>query len=177
MSEYVTVARPYARAAYEFAKEHNAVEDWLSMIGFLKEIVSNPEITELIQSSGSNDSLIKMLIAVTDGYIDEYGLNFLKLIVENGRLAVIPDILEEFERLKDEDEKKLQANVRSVEKLSSGESEKIQKFLEDKYKCSVEIINTIDPDILGGVVIETPEEVIDASIRSRIDELAEVLKS
>ena len=39
MSEYVTVARPYARAAYEFAKEHNAVEDWLSMIGFLKEIV------------------------------------------------------------------------------------------------------------------------------------------
>ena len=118
-----------------------------------------------------------MLTAVTDGYVDEYGLNFLKLIVENGRLAVIPDILEEFERLKDEDEKKLQANVRSVEKLSSGESEKIRKFLEDKYQCSVEIINTLDPDILGGVIIETPKEVIDASIRSRIDELAEVLKS
>jgi F-type H+-transporting ATPase subunit delta len=177
MSDYVTVARPYAKAAFDFAKEHNAVGDWLSMISFLKEVVSNDDVMNLIESSSSNESVIKILTSLTDGYIDGYVLNFLKQIIENGRLVVIPDILEEFKRLKDEDERKLQANVKSVEKLSKVELEKIKKFLEDKYQCSVEILNTIDPDILGGVVIETPKEVIDASIRSRIDELAEVLKS
>ena len=177
MSEYVTIARPYAQAAFDFAKEHNAVDDWLAMISFMKAVVTEDSVSEAIKSSNNSASILEMLKTISDGYVDEYFLNFLRQIVENERLAVMPDILEEFERLKDEDERILKAQVVSVEKLPKNEMEKIQAFLEGKYQCSVVLSNIIDTDILGGVVIRTPKEVIDASIRSRIDELTDVLKS
>ena len=177
MSEYVTIARPYAQAAFDFAKERNAVDQWLSMIGFMKEVVTEDSVSETIKASNNSASILEMLKVISDGYVDEYFLNFLRQIVENERLAVMPDILEEFVRLKDEDENILKAQVVSVEKLHKNEMDKIQTFLEDKYQSSVVLSNIIDTDILGGVVIKTPKEVIDASIRSRIDELTDVLKS
>ncbi len=177
MSQYATIARPYAKAAFEFAKEHKAIDEWMSMIGFLKEVVSNSEVTRLIQSSGSNSSVLNLLEKISHDFIDEYCLNFLRVIVENDRLPVIPDIFEEFIILKNEDENIINAEIVSAEKLPSDELVRLNNFLNDKYQAKVNVVNTIDQDILGGIIIKTPNEVIDASIKGKIDELAAVLKS
>ncbi len=177
MSEYATIARPYAQAAFDFAKEHSAVDQWLFMIDFMSQAVSNEEVASFIDSSAGNASVTSLLLRLSEGYVDGYGQNFLRQLVENHRLKALPDILAEFRRLKDEDERILHAEVVSAEPLPDAEMARITAFLKDKYSRTVSAVNTVDESILGGVVIKTPDEIIDASVRSRIDELALALKS
>ncbi len=174
MSELTTIARPYARAAFDFAKEHNAVEQWLNMLMFIDGIVKNTDFQQILKS-GNSILITTVLTKVTENYLDKYGLNFVKLLIENKRLEVAENILKEFIRLKNVDEKIMNVEVVSAEKLSKSDINKLLTYLKKKYQQSINLNNTIDPSILGGVIIKTETDVLDDSLKHRIESLAKEL--
>lgn len=174
MSELTTIARPYARAAYDFAKEHNAVEQWLNMLMFIDGIVSNSDFQQILKT-GNQVLITTVLAKVSENYLNEYGINFVKLLIENKRLDVIGDILKEFKKIKDDDESVMNVEIVSAEKLSSSDFNKLLKFLKNKYQKVIKMSNTVDPSILGGVIIKTENDVLDDSLKHRIESLAEEL--
>lgn len=100
MSDLTTIARPYAKAAFDFAVESQQLEQWSEMLVFAAEVANNEQIHELITSSLSAEQLAEIFIGVCGEQFDEHGQNLIKVMAENGRLRAIPDVCAEFHVLK-----------------------------------------------------------------------------
>lgn len=174
MSELATIARPYARAAFEFAREHESVDKWLNMLMFIDGVVKNGDFQKIMKS-GNHILVTTVLTKITENYLDKFGFNFVRILIENNRLEVAEDILREFIKIKNEYEKVLNVEVISAETLSAADSSKLLKYLKDKYQQTVKMSNTVNPEILGGVIIKTENDVLDMSLKHRIESLAKEL--
>lgn len=177
MSEVITVARPYAKAAFDFASEHQAVDTWLSMLGFAAEVAKNDTIQGLLQGALGAKELGDLFVGICGDQLNEHGQNLVRVMAENGRLSVLPAVLDEFAALKRELDKQLNAEVCSASPLSDAEIAKIQGSLEKRYGRAVKLNCRIDPSLMGGLVIKAGDEIIDASVRSKLNRLAEALQS
>ncbi len=96
MSEFITVARPYAKAAFDFAVEHQSVERWQDMLAFAAEVTKNEQMAELLSGALAPETLAESFIAVCGEQLDENGQNLIRVMAENGRLKALPDVLEQF---------------------------------------------------------------------------------
>ena len=96
MSELTTIARPYAKAAFEFAVEHKAVDQWLGMLGFAAQVAENETIHNLVHGSVAAEELANLFVGVCGEQLDEHGQNLIRVMAENGRLGVLPAVLAEF---------------------------------------------------------------------------------
>ncbi len=177
MSEFVTVARPYAKAAFDFAVEHNSVERWQGMLAFAAEVTKNDQMAELLSGALAPETLSEAFIAICGEQLDENGQNLIKVMAENGRLSVLPDVLVEFTALKAELDKEVEAVITSAAALSDAEKTKIQKSLENRYQRKVRLTCQLDPSLMAGLVIKIGDDIIDASVRSKLTRLAEALQS
>lgn len=177
MSELTTIARPYAKAAFEYAVEQQAVDSWLAMITFAAEVSTNEVMQSLVNSPAAGPKLAELFIQICGEQLNEQGQNFIKVMAENGRLSVLPAVLAEFVALKSEWEKQLEAYVRSASALSQAEQDKICTSLEQRYGCTVKLHCSVDPALIAGLVIKAGDEVIDATVRSKLNRLAEALQS
>ena len=100
MSEFITVARPYAKAAFDFAVEHQSVERWQDMLAFAAEVTKNEQMAELLSGALAPETLAESFIAVCGEQLDENGQNLIRVMAENGRLNALPDVLEQFIHLR-----------------------------------------------------------------------------
>ena len=100
MSEFITVARPYAKAAFDFAVEHQSVERWQDMLAFAAEVTKNEQMAELLSGALAPETLAESFIAVCGEQLDENGQNLIRVMAENGRLKALPDVLEQFIHLR-----------------------------------------------------------------------------
>ena len=100
MSEFITVARPYAKAAFDFAVEHQSVERWQDMLAFAAEVTKNEQMAELLSGALAPETLAESFIAVCGEQLDENGQNLIRVLAENGRLNALPDVLEQFIHLR-----------------------------------------------------------------------------
>ncbi len=101
MSEFVTVARPYAKAAFDFAVENQSVDRWQDMLAFAAEVTKNEQMAELLSGALAPETLAESFIAVCGDQLDAHGQNLIKVMADNGRLKVLPDVLEQFIRLRE----------------------------------------------------------------------------
>ena len=177
MSEVTTIARPYAKAAFDFAVEQKAVDSWLSMLLFAAEVSKDSTLQQVIHSSIAPDQLAQLFIQICGEQLNEYGHNLIKVMAENGRLSVLPDVLVEFTALKAELDKEVEAVITSAAALSDAEKTKIQKSLENRYQRKVRLTCQLDPSLMAGLVIKIGDDIIDASVRSKLTRLAEALQS
>ena len=177
MSEVTTIARPYAKAAFEFAVEQKAVDSWLSMLLFAAEVSKDDTVQQVIHSSMAPEQLAQLFIQICGEQLNEYGHNLIKVMAENGRLSVLPDVLVEFTALKAELDKEVEAVITSAAALSDAEKTKIQKSLENRYQRKVRLTCQLDPSLMAGLVIKIGDDIIDASVRSKLTRLAEALQS
>ncbi len=177
MSEVTTIARPYAKAAFDFAVENNAVDSWNSMLFFAAEVSKDSSIQQLISSARAAEQLGELFIQVCGEQLNEQGQNLIKVMAENGRLSVLPAVFAEFTALKAELDKELEAVVTSATTLSDAEQSKIQAALEKRYNRKVRITTKLDAALMAGLVIKIGDDVIDASVRSKLNRLAEALQS
>jgi len=177
MSEVTTIARPYAKAAFEFAVEQKAVDSWLEMLLFAAEVSKDSTLQQVIHSSIAPDQLAQLFIQICGEQLNEYGHNLIKVMAENGRLSVLPDVLVEFTALKAELDKEVEAVITSAAALSDAEKTKIQKSLENRYQRKVRLTCQLDPSLMAGLVIKIGDDIIDASVRSKLTRLAEALQS
>ncbi|HZV97887.1 MAG TPA: F0F1 ATP synthase subunit delta [Methylophilaceae bacterium] len=177
MAEAVTIARPYAVAAYRLAREKNALARWSEMLGLAAAVATDAQIKAYIDDPklASND-LERLLLTVLGDKLDESGVNLIKLLVEYGRVAILPDIAQAFEELKAQDEGVLEAEITAAVQPTDAEVQALVKRLEAKFGKKIEASVKVDPAIIGGIKILVGDTVIDASVRGQLQELAYTLK-
>ena len=177
MSEFVTVARPYAKAAFDFAVEHQSVDRWQDMLMFAAEVTKNEQMAELLSGALAPETLAESFIAVCGDQLDAHGQNLIKVMADNGRLKVLPDVLEQFIRLREAREATVEVEVTSANALSEDQLEKISVAMEKRLSRKVKLNCKIDKSVVAGVIIRAGDMVIDGSVRGRLERLADVLQS
>ncbi|CAM2770349.1 F0F1 ATP synthase subunit delta [Vibrio ordalii] len=177
MSDLTTIARPYAKAAFDFAAEKQQLDQWGQMLAFATEVAKNEQMHELLTSSVSASKLAETFIAICGEQFDVYGQNLLKVMAENGRLKALPEVSEQFLALKQEHEKQMDVEVISATELSDEQLVNISTKLELRFKRKVQLNCSIDETLLGGVIIRAGDLVIDNSARGRLNRLSDALQS
>lgn len=172
-----TIARPYAKAAFDFAVEKGQLDQWGQMLSFAAEVANNDQVHELLTSSMSADKLAEVFVAVCGEQVDEFGQNLIKVMAENGRLLALPDVCAEFLLLKQEHEKEISVEVTSATELSEQQKADISSKLETRLERKVQLNCSVDEALLGGVIIRAGDLVIDNSARGRLSRLSDALQS
>ena len=178
MAEISTIARPYATAVFNFANESKSLSNWSDTLVLLSTIIQDEHIKPIIEDTKILDTEREDLILnVCKGKLDENGSNFVKLLVENKRLLILPEISQFFEKLKADAEGSIEAEIIMAEKPNQKTVDDLLKSLEKKFNKKIEGKVVIDKNIIGGTKIVVGDSVIDASVRAQLDNLAFTLKA
>ncbi|XOV80027.1 MAG: F0F1 ATP synthase subunit delta [Aestuariibacter sp.] len=177
MSELTTVARPYALAAFDHAVENKKIADWQSMLGFAAEVAKHDTVKQLLNSAMAAEGLADVFINLCGEQLDEHGQNFVKVLAENKRLQALPAVLQLFEQLKADYEKEVDVDVTSATELSDAQQQEISKSLEQRLSRKVKLNCNVDPALIAGFVIQAGDTVIDGSIKSKLNRLADSLQA
>lgn len=177
MSELTTVARPYAKAAFDFAVESQAVSSWNDMLIFAAEVAKNSDVVSFLAGSHSPEVTSDLFIKVCGEQLNEQGQNFIKVLAENGRLVAIPAVAEMFTELKAQYENEIEVDITSATELSDAQTKSLVDALEKRLARKIKLNCNIDSNIVGGLLIKAGDTVIDATIRGKLDRLSTVLQS
>jgi F-type H+-transporting ATPase subunit delta len=175
MSETLTLARPYARAAFASAQAGGALADWSRKLGIAAQIVADPRVHALIGDPRVGNVELAALLLPPGDDIDSPFAHFLALLVENRRAVLLPDIAALFEELKRESERVLKVTVRSAVPVADGQAEAIKQALKKRFGRDIELEQRVDPAVIGGAVIDAGDMVIDGSVRGRLARLENAL--
>jgi len=183
MADNNTIARPYAQAAFELANESGELASWSDGLTVAGELLADGQIAKFLSNpSLDNDKRLDFLtglfgkakVKVLAGK-DKKGTNFLKLLLEYGRVAVMPEISDHFESLKANVENTVDATIRSATALSAAQQTEIAKALEKRLGRDINLETEIDASLIGGAVITAGDIVIDGSLRNRLNSLTNAL--
>jgi len=177
MSELTTVARPYARAAFEFAVENNCIDSWTAMLQFSAEVAANPAMDELLSSGKTASELVNLFLNVCEGQLDESGLNFIKVMAENGRLSVLSSVALLFSELVTAHNMEADVDVVSAYALSTKQKNELSKSLEKRLARKVNLNCSIDKALITGMVITAGDLVIDSTAIGQLNRLSNTLQS
>lgn len=175
MADAVTIARPYAHAAYDYAGEHNTVEAWCAMLNGLAQIakdkrvrryLANPELT----AEQAADIFFKIGKEVLHA-VKTAGKNFLLVMAENKRLLLLPQVAELFAARYAAEQALLEVNVYAAEPLSSVYKNKVKASLEQRFGKAIHLSCHTDPDLLAGAIIQVDDFVIDGSVRGKLQRM------
>jgi F-type H+-transporting ATPase subunit delta len=176
MAELATIARPYAEAVFRLAKEGNALAAWAENLAFIATVYQDPQMQAAIGNPKvtAND-VERLMLAVCGERIDGAARNMIQLLVRNRRLVVLAQIREQFEKLKLEDEGKLDAKISSAFPLDDGQCNQVVNLLSSRFKRKINAAVTVDPELIGGIKVEVGDKVWDASVRGRLQTMAVTL--
>ena len=179
MAENVTIARPYADAAFELAKGAGALGPWSDALSRLAAVASDPAMQECIGDPAlSDDQLFGLMVGfgAEDG-LSEDQRNFVRLLVENERLKVLPEIRDLFVRRKNEHEGVKETTITSAYPIDDATLANLTADLEVRFKTRLNVTVRLDPELIGGVRIAVGDEVIDTSVRGKLANMAAALKN
>jgi F-type H+-transporting ATPase subunit delta len=186
MAENLTLARPYAEAAFQLAKSGKALVAWSDALSRLSAVVARPEMEECIGNPRLDPVQLTRLcleVAAVDAKSGaKAGLsadqeNFVRVLAENERLIVLPEISELFNELKHAHEGVKQAEITSAFPLDESALKNFVVDLERKFGCKIQATVKVDAELIGGVRIAVGDEVIDASVRGKLAAMATALKN
>lgn len=170
-----TLARPYARAAFELARADGLLADWSRRLMFSAAVASAPEVDALLHHPRvALADQVKLLLPEGDTPDGAFG-RFLAALAENKRIALLPEVAAQYELLRAEAESIVKARVRTAVALEPGQLETLKSALRRRFGREVELRNEIDPALIGGAVIDAGDVVIDGSVRGRLAKLQNVL--
>lgn len=177
MSELTTVARPYAKAAFDFAVEKQTVAQWQEMLVFAGAVALDASIKEILKGAYSASKLAEIFIGVCGEQIDENGQNLIRVLAENKRLSALPDVATLFNQYKAEFDKEIDVDVTSAIKLTKAQQSSISAALEKRLSRKVNLICNVDKTIVAGLIIKAGDTVIDGSIQTKLNRLADALQA
>jgi F-type H+-transporting ATPase subunit delta len=178
MAEPTTIARPYAEAAFRLAEAGNALGKWLEMLGALA-LVAKDERVRVAASDPklSAAQVAGIFISVLAGRLTAEVENLVRVLAENARLELLPEIRAQFEALKNEREGVVEAEVHSAFALSEAQVADLVQRLEKKTGRKVRAKVAIDPELIAGVRVVLGDRVIDGSARAQLAALESALKA
>src|SRR5688572_22810276 len=169
MAELVTVARPYAKAAFKFADESKTTAEWSAMLAFSAAVMSDKSMaTALDNPQLTADKKAEVFIGVCGNKLNAAGKQFIHQLAENKRLKTLPQISVLFEKLLAEQQRKQDVQVVSAFELSGAEKETLKKALAKKLGKEISLQSEVDKTLIGGVVIHAGDLVIDGSVRGKL---------
>ena len=187
MADNNTIARPYARAAFELASEKQDLEKWSEALAAAKEVLSDGQAARFLsRPSLTDEERLKFLTGLMESAGgkasilaggDEQGRNFLKLLLEYGRVAVLPEIADHFDVLKANVENSVDVMVTAAAPLSAEQQQAVSNALKERLGRDIRLETEIDESLIGGAVIRAGDVVIDGSLRSRLTNLSNALIS
>jgi F-type H+-transporting ATPase subunit delta len=173
MAEKTTIARPYAKAAFQEAQGDKDLAPWSETLRAAATAVRDPRVHELLGSpSVSGEDLAQFVMGVSGPALDEHRQNFFRMLAENHRLGFLPEISTLFDEYKDEAESVIDVTVTSAAPIDSAQQQALSKALERKLKRSVRLHCATDSTLIGGAVLRAGDTVIDGSLLSRLKRIA-----
>ena len=176
MIEPTTLARPYARAAFEHARAAGELAAWQTALSELAAITTQPKVAAAMrdpnQTAAHRASTLSSLAG--DAVPTAVG-NLLAIMSDNGRLSLIPEVATLFDQLKQAVESAVAVHVTSAYPLSDAETQQLTETMQEKLERSITLTSETDPSLLGGALIRADDLVIDGSVRGRLNKLAGTL--
>ena len=177
MAETATIARPYAEAVFGLADKAGASAKWLAMLASMAHVAGNPEMQACIANPNVGEkALYDLVIALCKEDFTAEARNFVRVLIANGRLALLPEIHAQFAALKNEREGVLEAEIRSAFPLDNAQINGLVADVSKRFKRRVQPRVTLDRELIGGVHITVGDEVIDGSVRGKLADMATALK-
>lgn len=178
MAEAITVARPYADAVYKMAVANNSLSQWSRMLQLAAEIAEDEQVKLLIGNPRvSAKQLGDIFLEIGRSKFNAEARNLVMLLIENKRVVVLSQISQLFEQLKARHEGVLEARIVSAFAIENRQLKKLIEDLEQKFKRKIEAQVSIDPELIGGIKVEVGDEILDASVRGKLEAMAVALKS
>jgi F-type H+-transporting ATPase subunit delta len=173
VAERATIARPYAKAAFEYARDANAFAAWSQGLESAAQIVADPSVAPLTKSpQWPVANLVSLITDVAGAKLDAGMQNFVRVLAENRRLLLLPEIAAHYEELRAAVENTLDVEVISAVTLSDAQADKLKQALSTRLKRTVRMQNSVDSALLGGAVVRAGDLVIDGSLKGRLERLA-----
>ena len=180
MADNNTIARPYAQAIFDLANEAGDLGQWSESLTIAGQLFADVVLAEYLANPELNDQqrlefltgLFKQAGAKLLAGDNDKGTNFLRLLLENRRIAVMPEIAEHYETQKAKVENTVDAVVTSAVKLNKNQIGDIEEALKKRLSCDVNVATKINENLIGGAVIRAGDVVIDGSLRARLESLA-----
>jgi len=178
MAEPTTLARPYAKAAFEYALTANKLQSWFEALEVSAAVADQDQVKKALAKSGlSAEQKASVFVQVIGDSLDEKVKNFIQTLASNKRLALLPYIRDLFAKMKAQQEKTIEVEITAAYELPVDLINKLAQSLSAKLNRKIDVNSSVDKSLLGGVVIHTGDMVIDGSVRGRLAKLAEALKS
>jgi F-type H+-transporting ATPase subunit delta len=176
MAEILTIARPYAHAAFLFADSHQALKEWSGMLEFLAVVAADPEMTELIENPRLTETQIaELFIGIGADRLDDNCHNFIRLLAENRRLKLLPEIAALFEIQRRDAEKSIRAELITAFPVTAAQQAAVTAALKQRLGREIELECITDATLLGGAIIRAGDLVIDGSVRGKLERLGNSL--
>ncbi|MGD2113343.1 MAG: F0F1 ATP synthase subunit delta [Gammaproteobacteria bacterium] len=176
MAETLTVARPYAQAAFLYASEHQELKDWSDMLALLAAVAADPAMQELIDNPRLTEKqLADLIIDIGGERLSGKGANFVRVLADNRRLGLLPDIAALFEIERSRAEGRVQAELTTAFPASEAQQAQIIASLRRRLGREIELTCKTDATLLGGAVIRAGDLVIDGSVRGKLQRLGTAL--
>ncbi|HXF65925.1 MAG TPA: F0F1 ATP synthase subunit delta [Burkholderiales bacterium] len=175
MAEATTIARPYAEAVFGLAEAAGTLERWSRALAQMAQVVGHPELRAAIGDPNLSADALYALVAAGCGELAGDEQNFLRVLIENDRLALLPQIRAIYESLKNEREGVVEAQIASAYPLADGELEALVADLERRFGRRIQPRVTVDRELIGGVRVQVEDEVIDGSVRGKLAAMAAAL--
>lgn len=175
-ADRTTVARPYARAAFNEARAQGLLSEWHDALATAAQVIGDPRVEPLLGSPHvSPEQLAGLVIDVAGPRLGERGANFVRTLADNRRLGYLPEIATLFGELKDAAEGVVDVTVVSATPLDAAQQKALSAALARRLKREIRLHAELDPTLIGGAVLRAGDLVIDGSLRGRLDRMASEL--
>ncbi|MBW4935014.1 F0F1 ATP synthase subunit delta [Marinobacter sp. F4206] len=178
MAELRTLARPYAKAAFKAAQEHEQLADWSQVLTVAGQVTANEDIRQLLANPGLEESKkAELILEVAEDGVNDQIRNFFAVLAENRRLTLLPEIAALFNMYRADLERTVDIEVTAAYELTDEQQQKLAQALSTKLERKVSVAASMDKSLIGGAIIRTGDLVIDASVRGKLTKLADALGS
>ena len=177
MAENVTIARPYAEASFQLARDENALAGWAEALERMVAVAIHPDMQSCVDNPRLlPGQVVSLFLGVVGDGLSVSQQNFIRVLVDNDRLGVLPEIRDLFVALKNEHEGSKKALIASAFPIEAATQQQLVADLERRFACRIQASVSVDPDLIGGVRITVGDQVIDASVRGKLAAMATALQ-
>jgi F-type H+-transporting ATPase subunit delta len=178
MSEQISLARPYAKAIFEIARDSGDYSLWSDQLEFLAMVAADPAMKEIIQNPEITEQrLTDLILDVGKDQFNEHTQNLVKLLVHNDRLAAAEDINQQFLVLRDEAEQVIEAQLITASEVDDAQKQSIETALSGRLGKKIKLETSVDESLIGGAVVRAGDWVVDGSVKAQLQDLVGAISS
>lgn len=176
MAQTTTIARPYAEAVFDLAREQDALPAWSDALDLAAAVVGDERVGTVLRSPRvADEQKAELIIGVGGEYLGEHARNLVRLLIQRDRIRLLPEIARQYRALRAEHERTLEARLITAQSVDEDVRGRLEKALSERLERKVTLASEIDETLIGGAIVRAGDMVIDGSVRGRLTRLTGAL--